>query len=832
MKPQLDLFGWLGSRFRWGQRSSAPSGRSYREEASLPLTGHSQCGETRQGIALIVVLGFLSIMLMMAVAFLTQARVERLVAGASMEGMRTRQMAQTAIAAAMQDYLNAVKEVLQSDSRHNIFLSGDLPATMGFHYSGEYLDNDRLAIGKVEDWLLDWHLTDTLGDAPAEDQIRNAEWIWIREEPGQRSRILGRYAYACFDMSGLIDANLLGTAFGDDIPKYGAFTNRNNVRKMVFDAVSPTPKTGGDRQYKLNRHQRNWIGFDSPAALLKLTDGILNTGSENNLDRWTGVDIDEPGVGKLDVSMLSSYSYSVLHKEDGSGDEKLECIASEIVKDRHFEQILGGVSQEDAIHALEDYESGDLIPVGVDYPSVKNVPMFNEIGIQLELDVGATQVDPGTGALSAEYWLILRMKPEFWYPFPSEDNKRSEIFTMATPSIGCGGGTTGAGDIWARVALGPPGTATTGVRAGGGVTVDPSTALEVEATFGNPYFARNATAGNIEFRVPLEPTGSDPLPPGMNLFVRSVRLNNALTLQYSGGDVDATPGSGFGIDLPGEIAHGEMTEWASMAVSDPRLNHDEDEWKVEDPHSLGAVNQAAFDAMSKVTGIPPGNYFYCRNHRMLAPGELGYLSNGEPWGSLDIFSDDGFILMDRLICDEVVFGIVDSKGAYFTNGTINPYTRYTNVLNAAFYGLDMREVPGMDGEPGPDERLSASDIERLVKAIMADPSKNGRAGWARALTGGTGVLPDEINKNNRIAIFNNTWGLFNESDRLFVVAVVAQAIKEGEDKAGIGNWDPDTDMITGERRAVALGWMDSSADVGGETLAQELNIIAFQYLNE
>ena len=40
------------------------------------------------------------------------------------------------------------------------------------------------------------------------------------------------------------------------------------------------------------------------------------------------------------------------------------------------------------------------------------------------------------------------------------------------------------------------------------------------------------------------------------------------------------------------------------------------------------------------------------------------------------------------------------------------------------------------------------------------------------------------------------------------------------------------DVITGERRAVALCRMDGSADVGGNSLARELNIIMFQYLNE
>lgn len=823
MKRQIDLLWGFFSRSRWGRGASALSERST----------SSGRDASRHGIALIVVLGFLSIMLMMAVAFLTQARVERMVAGAAMEGMRTRQLAQTAVAAGMQDYLNAVKEVSQAAPQHRIFLSGDLPAPKSFHYSGEHLGNERLAIGKVEDWLLDWHLDDTLGGGPADDQVRNAEWIWVREKPGQRSRILGRYAYACFDMSGLIDANLLGTAYGDDIPEYGAFTNRNNVRKMLLDAVSLSPKTGGERQYRLNIHQRIWKGFDSPAALLKLTDGSWNDGRNDGANRWEGADMVEGA--KIETAMLSSYSYSVLHKEDGSGKQKVRCTSANIEAQPEFSRILAGASHADVVKALQDYENTGVAPQGVEYPSVKNVPMFNEIGMQLELEVGPTYVDGGTGSNTANYILILRMKPEFWYPFPSEDNKRSEVFTMATPSIGCGGATKGTGDIWARVALGAPGSlGEFGVRAGGGVTVDPSTALEVEAKFGTPYFARNATAGNIEFRVPLESTRG-PLPPGMNLFIRSVRLNNALKLQYSGGDVDATPGSGLGIFPEAEIADRETTDWVSMAVSDPRLNHDEDHWSVEEPHSLGAVNQATLSAINMVSGIPPGDYFYCRNKPMEYPGELGYLSNGTPWETLDIFNEDGIQLMNRLICDEDIFDIVNTRGAYFTNGTINPNTRYTNVLNAAFYGLDMREVPGMDGDPNDDERLSKGDIDPLVKVILADPTRlttgiNGPAGWARALT--SGALPNEINKNNRIAIFNNTWGLFNESDRLFVVVVVAQAIKEGEEKAGIGNWNPDDDMVTGERRAVALCWMDSSADVGGDTLAQELNIVAFQYLNE
>lgn len=810
-------------RGRGGAGTAAPGGRSYSSNHGCQGDGR----ETRRGVALIVVLGFLALMVMMAVAFLTQARIERMVAGASLESMRTRQMAQSALAAGMQDYLNAVKEVPQSDPQHDIFLSGDLPVTLGFYYSGQLLGDDRLLIGKVEDWLLDWHLDDAL-TGPGEDRVANAEWIWVRERPGQRSRILGRYAYACFNMSGLIDANLLGTAYGDDIPDYGAFTNRNNVRKMLFDAVAPTPATGGDRQFKLNKHQRNWIGFDSPAALLNLTDGKDNDGGGTG-NRWLGVDIDEHGVGAIDVKDLSAYSSAVLHKEDAGGRRKLQALAAEIVTDSNFARILGSVSVDDAEKALMDYESTDVVPQGVDYPSVKNVPMFNEIGVQVELEEG-----PLSASNTVIYTLILRLKPEFWYPFPSEDNKPADVPTLTMPrpaSAGCGGALNNAAfDVWVRAAMGPPGVPNTGIRSvATGITYTPET-LNVDPDSGKPFYADNSE--EMVIRMELEPLAGGELPQGMNLFIRSVRLNKPLKLQRGTLDVDATPNNGFGYELLAELANGVESDWVSKGVTDPRLNHNEDEWLSEPGEgTFEETNAVALAAMAAVPGgIPPGKYFYCRNSPMLSPGEIGYLSNGRPWEGPDIFSDDGIALMNRLICDPGVYEIVDRNGAFFTNGTINPYTRSTNVLNAAFYGLDMREVPAMDGEPEDDERLSAEDIINMVEAMIQENVKNGPAGWARVLNT-SGLLPD-VNKNNLISIFNNTWGLFNESDRLFVVAVVAQAIKEGEAASGVGNWDPVEDMITGERRAVALCWLDGSADVGGETLSQEMNVVIFQYLNE
>ena len=212
--------------------------------------------DRRRGVALIIVLGFLSIMIVMAVAFLTQARVERQVSDSTLEAMRGRQLLRTALHAAMNDYsvemAKASLVMAPYDSDYDMFLS--TPPKSLFGLSGRTIgeDNVNLLVGEVEDWIPRKYT-----NAPylAKTNVpENAEWILVREDPSspQPSRILGRYAYAIFDMSGGIDANLI--ARDPNIAEHDAQIASNRIRRSVRKVpMGLLPETADGSQFKSYR---------------------------------------------------------------------------------------------------------------------------------------------------------------------------------------------------------------------------------------------------------------------------------------------------------------------------------------------------------------------------------------------------------------------------------------------------------------------------------------------------------------------------------------------------------------------------------------------------
>ncbi len=806
---------------------------------------------SRHGVALIIVLGFLSIMLIMAVAFLTHSRMERMVADSTLEAMRGRQLLRTAVNAGMNDYSTYLWDeqlVVPSEMQDKMFLSE--PPTSSSGLGGKTIGNDGISLlaGEVVDWI-----PRVYTNAPynALTAANNAQWILVRENPSAgQSRILGRYAYVCFDISGGIDANLIARSEGVAAQDARAATNR--TRYSVRDIpMGKLPETADANEFK--RLRQGWKGFDSLQALIHLTDGNGEDGNSSST-RWAperkeiyGAGLSSNLVSDLVPFSMSAYRGGRYIQATGewTGPEPM-------TEATDWEGLLAPLDYQFAHgwgswinKAIYDYTHDTPVPQGTDYPSPKNVPMFNEIAVSYRLDGS-----PGN------YSLVLKLDFEFWYPFPSMDNEGRSGYALQAPTVGWGTPATGPGVIWIRAAVQPAGGGALipiipTVSGGAGVSLS----VPAEWHGGEPY---RPTPESITVSVPLTVPGAFS---NMNLALTVLGgvLQQPLYLDGPGGYADMLPGgppNPFSFAGVAGLAANTWSPTNSYAVTDPRLNHLRGAWVQETPSSLGQMNNwltspvrlQTAGTMSDTAVRDEGRCMYCRNAPMENPAELGLISNGKEWGTIDICTPEGAELMAKLASTNFYSELLANDGVLYTNGTINPNTRSTNVLLSAFFDLAANEVPNQQSERFVSPTYGASTISEDIARALAermiaetDPATVSRgerisrifqfgSDWARIqpMQQKKELAQKGLNNNQRESLVRNTWGLFSPDDGLFTVVAIAQPIKEGPNNVGI--WDPQEDLITGERRAVALVWRDPFKT--GNNLHHEMFIRMFRYLND
>lgn len=807
-------------------------------------------GETRRGVALIIVLGFLSIMIIMAIAFLTQARVERQVSDSTLEAMRGRQLLRTAVHAAMNDYsaelANAGLVMPPTNSAFDMFVSVPPKALFGLNGRKIGRDNVDLLVGEVEDWIPRRYYT----NAPyfARDSVTNeAEWILVREDPttAQPSRILGRYAYVCFDMSGGIDANLI--ARDANIAGNDARAASNRIRRSSRQVpMRLLPETADASQFK--SYRSGWKGFDSLYALIKLTDGYPNDGNAGSDTRWQGNRKEGAPPAALHsnlVSDLTPFSLSVFR-----GGRYVPASATwtpfVLCGSQPWSTVLGPISGQFASgwqgwidNAIDDYTNANSkIPNGLNYPSPKNVPMFNELNLSYRLTATPDPSDPSWSS----YQLEVRLTPEFWYPFPSDDNKNAGMFNMPPPTVGGGPAPSGPSQIWFQMMMMPPQPVQFG-------TFSAPAPLSVEAKYniGKPYLAQGTT--NFAFSIPIEPMVANPtnpafpLPSGRQLLINVVRVGQEIFLTGPGGNADMVPQNLLLSPTPATLVPGAAAlPPRVLEVTDPRLNHLPGQWVLQGSSTLGARN--TWNGASETKFLAEGTNMYCRNGPMQSPAELGFIPNGREWETIDLCTADAADMLANLVADTNLFKTWSTKGVFYTNGTINPNTRSSNVLASAFYDLATHEAPNVPTPPLPNgiaaKPITEEQAGVLAQSILAETasgriSTTFQAGsdWVRvpAMRQGGALALLGLNNNQRESLIRNTWGLFSPDNSLFTVVAVAQAIKEAPASVDpVGTFNENFDMITGERRAVALVWRDPFKN--GSNLHHEMFLRMFRYLND
>jgi hypothetical protein len=719
-----------------------------------------------------------------------------------------------------------------------------IPPSAAFGLGGRTIgdDNVSLLVGEAEDWIPRTYLHDI--DGP--NIVSEAQWILVRENPNQnQSRILGRYAYAIFDMSGGIDANL--AALDENVGAGDSRVASNRVRRsarQVPMGLLPEVKDGGNVS-TFKDLRRGWKGFDSLQMLINLTDGNAEDGNGGST-RWRPdrKEINGAGLASNLVSDLTPFSLSAFRGSrytrasglwdpyvavDGSTDWNtvLAPIAGQF----------GGSVPGWIGDAIADYTSASATPIGTDYPSPKNVPMFNEVTGSFLLQ--ETPVVGGSGG--ATYVLTLNLNFELWYPFPSSDNDGGS-FRLEAPLVGGGPRLQGTTEqIWMPAIL-RGGTNIVPVELQP-VATPPGIDIPVDFNNGRPFGVEGAEPHFLYTFNLIRPAGNtDPLPPSGTLTIRGLQVQKPVYLTAGGAQADMLPAV---MDLSPQLnlTHSAAPQGPfARAVSDPRLNHLTGQW-VEESGGSGTMGQ--MNQWSTQGGNPDnvqyrreGTNLYCRNAPMETPAELGFISVGEPWQTIDLCTEEGANLMAKLVTDTNLFAVWQTNGVFYTNGTINPNTRSSNVLASVFYELSTQEVPNVPtavaGANPVDEETAyfiAGEILKATQAGTLETAFQAGTDWVgidAMRQGGPLSSAYGLNNNQREAFLRNTWGTFNPENSLFTVVVVAQAIKEGPN--GIGIWDEDDDLIVGERRAAALVWRDPFKT--GNNLHHEMFVRMIRHLSD
>jgi hypothetical protein len=844
--------------------------------------------QNKRGVALVVVLGFLTLMVTMAVMFVGRARVERLVGDSTLAAMSARSVLRTGIAHGMSAYSQMlwhdriVMPAISDDDSYSVYYSENDGNSDKIGRDVDLLGTDGMDDGKERAYL--W-LPERYWDYS--NDVANAYWIYQKawDHAARKNRIVGRYAYAIFDVSGALDVNLLSrrAVYG-----FSNSTNRSNIRDFSEDAVNKSLDdviSISNVYYYVRNNVTNGVkafgGFDSFFEMQENLSRAVDLDDLNNLVpysmsafRGTYFDTgDGTWTVPRDPEDLTQGDWEDLLA--GKGDNKYN-------RPGHaMQDVLKGLTASDReaiAKAIMDFTSDDDAPQGLDYPSVKDVPMLNEIKFEISLEEDGPRREDEDKPYYSIYTLKLKLGVETWFPFPSSDND-GKTFKVPAPALKLVSGAGGGDDdtVTLRYTF-------QGLPSGYSITRPNLTekAEKEEYSFnagwgndGTPQSDADAFVYSMRLDATCNgedwPYGAGQLPPGLTLALQQ-QGKTVFTVKSGGTDVDKAELALVNKNLLKLQKGGkETTYWE---VPDPRMNHLTDLWVVGDG-SMGERNETAKQAIQKNLGISDepesGDYaMYCRNGPMETPGDLGFIPTigaseklADAWKTLDLYSLDAAWLMRQLVSQEEAkyqrHDPIAGKNLMFpnslpiyTNGTVNPNTPLTNVLQAAFADLKAEGIPGA-GQKAQNTKpsLDPDDAKIIASRIIGYRSKGKYADeerqslgagydfsagsdWVTAFADATWHKNLENlfdrPKNVREGLVRQTWGLFRPEDNLFVMVVIGQAIKKGPDRNKLDKFDPDEDAIVGEKRAVLLVWRDPFPVDNGPHL--EMSTILYKALTD
>ena len=719
----------------------------------------------RDGIALIIMLGFLSILTIICVSFIITMRTERVISNSYLEKARADEL----LFVGLNNAVLELDTVLDELSERGIFypdFSTFEPARIK-----DILISDGPEATAVADilqngadqYIPDHYYTD------ADTFSGAAEWIPIEiddpVDPGVKM-VLGRYAYMVINCSGLVDIN---EKRGLDGRTNSAYLGEIDFSDVLLSDINKSDLEARDARIELLETYRRM----------------------ESLPEFQWVARGEDACDFLPAEPANFFIYSMapnkwIDENDEEQDRLFLGVDAETVlsKEAEIKPLLkkylfdGDAAKTDAFFLnLIDYLDEDHLPgnragsspENFDGICLERVPMINEIKIVNQIEVSGVAPDES-------YKNNLQVNVELCYPFPEKESTAYEytvtVEVESEPS-----------DVSLAID-GPPAQSIVSIPD------NSSTAQNKKRYF---------ESGDIELEsvsVPHALPADLPTEYTLKIIVKDDAgyiVDQVRDLKISSAD------------LKSDFSGGDATKY--FAVTDPRLNFngaDADIWK--GPQETKSWNGPNDIELALVGPNYENNTLYqVRNdNRLDSVAELAYITyDSTPWKRAELFNYTKGSATAAYLLD--AFTVKDEEGSQL-HGCISPNTDLQGVLASVFYHVDSASPYIGDSSLAADE-LTAAEAKEIADVLLAESSDFTSKGQLAELDfSAVSTFKTWDSACIKPYVLSKCIELFEPRQQLFTIIVVSQAGKQTPS----GDFAP-----TAEKRGVAVVWRDPVAIHGG-----------------
>lgn len=669
--------------------------------------------DSRSGIALIIVLGFLSILIIMSVGFAISMRVERLVSRSSLDHIRALQLGEAALARIAWDVNDDLGDELFANWSGN-WLGGAFESIGSGDKAGNFIDGYATNYIPLSLW------TSATGAAA------NAEWLPFDYIDNGQKRLVGRYAYVVLDCSGLLDVNFdysptnnlpLPRVFGESV--YELQLTNELLREI---RANGTPRVWTNLMFSrlgvngMAVTKKPWIRLETIAEF----NPMLTHGSGFNGQHPMGNDTVR-GTNSVNFITYSRIPRGYL---EGAAIEQPLTITDPLDQSA-LESAFSHMGLPDPagfVRNLVDYTDENNVPVNIDSYCTEAVPLINELVISNSYtDVG--------GGTSVMYRNEYRMIAELWYPFSNSNTNNYSVRLIAQYN----GVTPKPGVI----------NQTLPVTAPGG-TWSMGDFLTVTST-------PQAMVTNILLNL------------GNAVVLASARvLEGGTEVDRVGGSAATLASIPIGTRMTGPVP---IISSLGKSANDPRLNWDganSAQWVQQNNHTLGRTNDASVTTFASA-GADGHTAMYVANRPLKAVGELGLLlfDANKPWQTISLLNGPTYYpVLDRftLRTNDVLHGLV------------NPNGYNSNVIATVFNSMPVERVPGDPSVTNFNifqlRALAGRFTDKYISITNLSDLKHIGPQVTAAMPG----LPVTMHES----IVRNSAGLFSPRQQLFAVFLIVQ----------------------------------------------------------